>query len=144
MPKIALNNDNIDSSTANNHIQYEKWEYQYTDENGNPIYGWNYNYYTDATITGNTNSSVNNIYVNGKHLIVKGDTTTEKDTYTIPSGGQYVSGSHNTASGNIISGNPSAIYANGKLVCTIGSNVTTHAGTSTTISSAGSLNVYIN
>lgn len=159
MPKIALNNDNIAISTATNHIRYKKWEYQYTtptycsayDKDGNciswgggtEVYDWNY-YYTDATITGKVNSSVNNVYINGKPLIVKGDATTEKDTYNIPSGGQYVSGSHDIANGSITSGNSSRVYANGKLVCTIGSNVNTHAGTNTTISSPGSTNVYIN
>lgn len=159
MAKVSLNNDEIASSTATDHIKYKKWEYQYTtptycnayDNNGNciswgggdEVYDWNY-YYADATITGKINSTTSNVYVNGKHPIVKGDTTTEKDTYTLPSGGQYVSGSHDSADGSVVSGNSNAVYVNGKSMCMIGSNVKTHAGTDTKISSTGSANVYIN
>lgn len=143
MAKVSLNGDSINNSTVRNHIYYKKWEYQYTDSYGNAIYDWN-PYYADATVKGNVKSSVTNVKINGVSPIVKGDVTTENDTYDLPSGGVYVSGSHTNASGSVNTGNQSNVYVNGKSLAIIGSNVTTHAGTSTTISSVGSSNVYIN
>lgn len=158
MTKIALDNSTINQSTANNHITYELYERTGTtptycnrwDEEGycigwgggDPIYSW-VRYTTSARVNGNTVGSVINVKIEGKAPIAQGDRTRESDTYTLPSGGRYVSGQHTNASGSVTSGNNNNVYINGKSVAIIGSSVQTHANTSSTIANNGSNTVNI-
>ncbi|QJI52481.1 hypothetical protein [Psychrobacillus phage Perkons] len=149
MSKITLDNATITESTIGDHINYTKREivgYDPTycnawDERGNcigtgggdPIYG-NVPYKTSAKINGTITATVTNVKINGKSPIVVGDKTNESDSYTIPTGGTYTSGSHTgVTTGSVTVGNAKNVYVNGKSVAIGGSTVTTHAGTSATI-----------
>ncbi|OXS74466.1 hypothetical protein B1B04_09215 [Lysinibacillus sp. KCTC 33748] len=79
----------------------------------------------------------------GKAPIVQGDKTTENDSYSLPSGGVYVSGSHTNAQGSVTVGNSNNVFINGKSVATDNSTVTTHAGTSSKINGGASSTVTI-
>lgn len=143
MAKVALNDSNISQSTISNHIYYRRWEQTGTDWEGYPTYGYRY-YYTSAIINGATESSVSNVMIEGKRPVVQGDNTIENDSYSLPSGGEYVSGSHNNVrNGRVNSGNNKNVFINGKSVAIIGSNVQTHANTNTTIRDNGSTTVNI-
>lgn len=152
MANIALKDSTVADSTVNNHITYRVYEQTgtgggYTDAWGNyvppyPINDW-VEYTTSATIKGKTVSTVTNVTIQGKAPIVQGDKTTENDSYTLPSGGAYVSGSHNNAQGSVIIGNSRNVFINGKSVAIAGSTVTTHAGTSTKINGEVSSTVTI-
>lgn len=109
---------------------------------GNPIYEW-VRYTTSARVDGVAVGSVSNVRIEGKPPIVQGDKTKENDTYTLPSGGRYVSGQHTNASGSISSGNNKNVFINGKSVAIIGGSVQTHASTSATIRDNGSSTVNI-
>lgn len=130
MAKIGLEGSAISDTIASNHIYYQIWNpYKYgTDEWGNGIGGYDYGY-TSATVKGTAKSTVTNVKINGKSPIVVGDRTTENDTYSLPSGASYVSGSHTNAQGTVTVGNAKNVKANGKLIAVGGSSsVTTHAG----------------
>jgi len=158
MAQIALKDATIADSTAPNHITYSTQEYQGEsapycvawDMYGqciqyrtDPVYG-SVNKTTSATVKGKTATpTVTNVTIQGKAPIVQGDKTTENDTYTLPSGGVYVSGSHSNGQGTVSNGNNKNVYVNGKLLAVVGSNVTTHAGTTTTINGGGSSTVSI-
>lgn len=158
MAKIALDGSNINQTTASGHIRYEMYEQTGTsptfcnrwdeDDNcigwggGNPIYSW-VSYTTSAKVDGTAVGNVSNVRIEGKAPIVQGDKTKESDSYTLPSGGRYISGNHTNVSGSVTSGNSSNVYVNGKSVAIIGSNVSTHASTSTTIKDNGSTTVNI-
>lgn len=77
------------------------------------------------------------MFIRGKAVALQGDTTTENDTYSLPSGGEYVGGAHNGASGSVTSGS-SKMFLGGRPVAMVTSSVRTHAGTNTTISSGDS------
>lgn len=152
MAKIALDGANIVQVSIPNHIQYRKWEYQYTnpsycngwDSNGNcvswaggnAVYDWNY-YYTSAQVNGKCKAATTNVLIEGKSPILQSDSVTENDTYTIPSGGSYVSGAHTNAVGSVSVGNANNVFINGKSVAINGSATKTHASTNTTISTTG-------
>lgn len=159
MAKIALNNANINQAVAPNHINYRKWEYSGSnnptypiawDTNGNPIawgggdpiYRWN-SYQTFANINGTVKATVTNVKIQGSAPIVVGDSTTESDSYTIPSGGEYVSGSHAGATGKVTVGNSRNVFANGKSIAIGGSALNTHAGVPSTIKDGLSTTVNI-
>jgi len=158
MAKIALAGATIAQSTASGHITYQKWEIVgygdppciSWDEDGNcdgygsppPKYDW-VRYTTDARINGTVKASVTNVAIQGKAPIVMGDSTTENDSYTLPSGGVYVSGQHTGATGSVTAGNSKNVYANGKLIAISGAAVQTHAGTSSTINGGVSSSVDI-
>lgn len=152
MAKIALSNATISNTTASGHITYKKYVQTGTggggvDSEGNsiptyPIYGW-VNYTTSATVSGNAVATVSNVKIQGVAPIVKGDRTTEKDTYTLPSGGVYVSGAHTSAQGSVTSGNSRNVFINGKSVAISGSSVSTHTGSSSTINGGTSSTVNI-
>lgn len=159
MAQVALDNATIANSTASNHITYRKWEQVGTTSvycetydtdgttclsyaGGDPIYGW-VTYTTNATVTGVVDSSVTNVRINGVAPIINGDNTIETDTYSIPSG-EYVSGAHsNSTSGSVTSGNGNNVFFNGVSASVIGSTITTHASTNSTINGGGSTNVFI-
>lgn len=147
MASVALDDATVANSTSTGHITYRKWEYQYTtpiqyDGEGNPvgggedIYDWNY-YTTDATVTGKCNASSNSVYIDGKNAVLNGDTTTETDQYTVPSG-EYYSGAHSSISGSVTSGNSKNVFIGGRSVSINGSTVSTHAPTATTINQGNS------
>ncbi|MFJ3387492.1 hypothetical protein [Lysinibacillus sp. NPDC086135] len=157
MANIALQDATIAESTANDHITYSIEEYQgktpdycvtwnqfgqCIDWDSKPIYK-DVNKQTSATVKGKAVSTVTNVTIQGKAPIVQGDKTTENDTYNIPSGGTYVSGSHNNAQGTVTVGNSRNVFINGKSVAIDGSTVTTHAGTSSKINGGTSSTVTI-
>lgn len=152
MAKVALHDSTISETTAPDHISYEKYEQVDTggggsDSDGNPIpsypiYDW-VDYKTSATVKGKAVATVTNVNINGKAPVVMGDRTTEEDTYTLPSGGVYVSGAHSGDQGSVTVGNSSNVFINGKSVATNGSRVTTHAGGSSTINGGSSSTVNI-
>lgn len=140
MGAIARNGDEINSSTASDHIRTRKWISSPTEENPDDGY---YDYrYISATVTGNIQSTSGSVYANGILVSTKGDATNESDSYSLPSGYSYVSGSHSNTTGSI-SGSSSTVYIGGKPVARKGDSVTTHAGHSTTIN-GGSPNVFAN
>jgi len=157
MAKIALSGATISQTSASNHINYTVNEIVgYTPEycngwdddgycnswgGGNPI-RQDVPYTTSATINGTIAATVTNVKIQGKSPIVVGDKTTETDTYSLPSGGKYVSGAHSSASGSVIVGNTKNVFVNGKLAVLSGGSVTTHAGTSSTVS--GGLSTTVN
>lgn len=137
MAKIALNGTSISSSTASGHIDIRRWVPPTYDSEGNQTGGGYYIYSTtSATITGTANSSVSNVRIEDKTPITQGDSTTEKDSYSVPSGWSYYGGAHSGATGIVTGGNSSNVYVNGKSVAIVGSSVRTHANTNTTISSS--------
>lgn len=157
MAKIALKDATIADSTAPDHITYSVEEYQgQTPEycvawnefgqciryDSDPIYA-PVNKTTTATIKGKAVSTVTNVTIQGKAPIVQGDKTTENDTYSIPSGGSYVSGSHTNAQGSVTVGNSYNVFINGKSVAIENSTVTTHASTSSKINGGVSSTVTI-
>lgn len=152
MAKIALADSTISETTASNHIKYEKYEQVGTGGGGNdaygnpippyPIYDW-VKYDTSATVKGKAVATVTNVNINGKAPVVMGDRTTEEDTYTLPSGGSYVSGAHTSGQGSVTVGNSRNVFINGKSVAINGSRVTTHAGGSSTINGGLSSTVNI-
>ena len=158
MAKIALDGATMAQSTIPNHISYRKWEQTGTSppycsggyidgvcqgwSGGDPIYDWVY-YQTNAIVNGTVTASVTNVKVNGKSPIVVGDKTKESDTYSLPSGGVYVSGQHTNVAGSVTVGNNKNVFINGKLAVLNGAQVTTHAGTNTTINGGVSTTVDI-
>ena len=157
MARIALNDATIADSTANDHITYSVEEYQGESApycvlwdnfgnciryNSDPIYS-PVDKKTSATIKGKTVSTVTNVTIQGKAPIVQGDRTTENDSYNIPSGGTYVSGSHTSAQGSVTVGNSNNVYINGKSVAIENSTITTHARTSSKINGGTSSTVTI-
>lgn len=151
MARVALDGTTFQQSVASNHIQYRVWTYQYTtptycngwDEDGNcnswgggvAVWDWEY-YWTSARINGTAKASVSNVRVQGQRPIVNGDSTTETDSYTIPSG-EYYSGAHSNVAGSVTSGNSRSVFINGKSVAVNGSNVRTHANTNTPLTTSG-------
>lgn len=158
MANAALDGSNINQSTASGHITYEIRERTGTsptycnswDDEGNcvgwgggdAIYEW-VRYTTSSRVDGIAVGSVSNVKIEGKAPIVAGDKTKEDDSYTLPSGGRYVSGNHTGAQGSVTSGNNSNVFINGKSAAIIGSPIRTHASTSTTIKDNGSSTVNI-
>lgn len=141
MAKIGLEDSKISETSVPNHITYKRYEQTGStpnyDEFGNyigstPSYGY-VNYQTNATVKGTAKSTVTNVKIQNKSPIVVGDRTTETDTYTLPSGGIYVSGAHTNGQGTVTVGNAKNVKANGKLIAISGSSVTTHAGTTAQI-----------
>ncbi|MGG0667639.1 hypothetical protein ABE073_03830 [Lederbergia citrisecunda] len=158
MAKIALSGATIAESTVSDHITYQKYEIVgygqppcvswdedgYCSDYGSPppIYDW-VRYTTSAKISGSVAATVQNVKIEGKAPIVVGDKTRENDSYTLPSGGVYVSGQHTGAAGSVTVGNANNVYVNGKLVALNGASVNTHAGTNTTINGGASTTVNI-
>ncbi|MEQ6356557.1 hypothetical protein ABNX05_18195 [Lysinibacillus sp. M3] len=157
MAKIALNDSTITDTTASDHITYKVYEYQgqtpdycvswdnegyCTRWDSDDIYEW-VDHTTSATVKGKAVSTVTNVTIQGKAPIVQGDKTAENDSYNLPSGGVYVSGSHTSAQGSVTVGNSNNVFINGKSVATDSSTVTTHAGTSSKINGGTSSTVTI-
>lgn len=157
MAKIALDGATITQTSSSGHITYRSYDYiresapycTRWDEDGDctstttdPIYEW-VNHTTSANINGTVTPTVTNVKINGKAPIVLGDKTKETDTYSLPSGGVYVSGQHTNAAGTVTVGNAKNVFINGKLVAIANAAVTTHAGTSSTIKDGLSTTVNI-
>jgi len=158
MAGVALNNSTFNQSVAAGHVTYERWEFtgSYTPTypidydgdgipdgwgGGDPIYDW-IPHATDARINGVCIASPSNVYVNGFNPVLQGDATNEIDSYDPPSGTVRNIVAHSGANGSVSAGNNRNVYISGKLVAVNGSNVTTHAGTTTTVNQ-GSSNVFI-
>lgn len=155
MAYIALNNAAIQQSTKSNHVTYTE-RYQSgercaaRDEDGNclrwePVYS-NATHNSNAKITGKVSSPNNKMFVNSVPVACIGDPTQEQwiadPTPYSHYGGSITSispGTSGSGKGTIATGNSKKVYLNGKLVAVQGSTVTTHLGTSTTISEGNSL-----
>lgn len=164
MAGVAYNGSTIAESIKSSYVSYTeqvwnpfKYYHPQTcyDEEGNPYDcsyyegGYdNYNWNTDARINGSIISS-SNVYVNGKPVVTQSSQTDEDwvaDPMPYPhNGGSIINispGTSGSGTGTVSIGNSSNVYVNGKSVAQIGSEVTTHLGTTTTITS-GSNNVFI-
>lgn len=95
-----------------------------------------------ANIEGEINDGSSNVFIEGKAVAFNGSKTNEKDSYSLPSGWSYVSGSHSSANGSVTKGS-TTVFANGKAIARKGDEVTTHANSKTTINE-GSTTVFAN
>lgn len=157
MPAISTNTSKVTDSSKQNHVSYvERYISGYggggTDENGNPIPSYpiydNATWYSDAKITNSTVQSSGNVYANNKAVSTQGNQTQENwqaDPAPYPhNGGTIISispGTSGSGSGTVGSGSGN-IFINGKKVASVGTSVTTHLGTSTTIEN-GESNIII-
>ncbi|MGE7092058.1 PAAR domain-containing protein [Lysinibacillus sp. NPDC048646] len=159
MPEVSVKGNKIQNSTATGHIKVKKPN-EYTCEagymngefysgywSGGICYGVltppssSHSYdYISATIEGQINEGSSNVFVNGKEAVYSGAKTSEKDTYSVPSGWSYDSGSHTSATGSVTGGS-STVFVNGKPLARKSDKVTTHGGSTPTISE-GSSNVF--
>ena len=143
MAKVALDGCNFVESTAPGHIQTERWQkvgnYPGSwDEDGgyipgDPKYDWVGGYSVAAKINGTVKATTTNVFANGKKVVRQTDPTTETDTYSLGSNERYASGAHTNAQGTVSQGNSRNVYINGQLVALQGSQVRTHANTTTTV-----------
>lgn len=145
MGKVAYKGGSVNSVTASGHIDRKYWNSSYC--SGGYIdgvcQGWSGGYYSygtsNATVNGDIKNGSSNVYVNGNSVARNGDSVTETDTFSLPSGWSQ-DGSHSGGTGQISSG-VSSVYANGSKLAIVGTSVATHASVSTTIKD-GSSNVY--
>lgn len=143
MAKVALDGCNFVESTAPSHIQTERWQKvgnhppTINDDGsitpGDPIYDWVGGYSVAAKINGTVKATTTNVFANGKKVAKQTDPTTEKDTYSLGSNERYKSGAHTNAQGTVSQGNSRNVYVNGQPVAIQGSQVKTHANTTTTV-----------
>lgn len=141
MPGVAINGSQIQQVTAPNHVSYKIWDpCLYKDSEGNCVGGYR-NYTTSATIRGTVIADSQKVYVNNNKIALIDNYTQETETYSVPPDAEQIS-SDGGGYGRITTGNTRKVYANNKLVATIGCEVTTHAGVKTTILT-GSSNVII-
>ena len=143
MAKVALDGCNFVESTAPGHIQTERYvrDGNYPgswDEYGNyypgaPRYTWKGGYSVAAKINGTVKATTTNVFANGKKVTKQTDPTTEKDTYSLGSNERYKSGAHSSAQGTVSQGNSRNVYINEQPVAIQGSQVKTHANTTTTV-----------
>lgn len=162
MPGVALNGASVESSVKSGHVTYEIWRYYPYECLGRDDYGnclfpiparWEYAGMgsTNARITtAPIQASTSGVYINGKTVVVVGDQATESwvadppvpsDTSTT----QYRNirpGRSGSGTASVTFGNSKNVFINGKSVATIGSEVTTHLGNTTRITT-GSSNVFI-
>lgn len=155
MAYIALNNAAVQDSTKSNHVSYvERYKSgercTNRDQDGHctnweDVYS-NATHNSNAKITGKVSSPSNKMFVNGVPVACMGDPTQEQwvadPTPYAHNGGSIISispGTSGSGQGSITTGNSKKVYLNGKLVAVQGSTVTTHLGTSTTISEGNSL-----
>lgn len=139
MANIALDGTNITESTASGHISTEYYDVVgYTgggvDANGvpyppSPVYGWVAGSPISATITGTATATNRKVLIEGVIPLTVGDKTVESDSYTTGANERYAGGQHTSANGSVTTGNSRNVYINGKLIATVGSSVTTHAST---------------
>lgn len=156
--KIVLDGAALSPSTISNHITYRSYDYKgqgasYCNRwnelgecigtTSDPIYEWT-NHTTSAVVNGTVKSSVTNVKIEGKSPVVLGSSTSETDSYSLPSGGVYVSGQHtNSTSGAVTKGNASNVYVNGKLLATSDASIVNHGGVGASVSSGFSSSVNI-
>lgn len=135
MAKVAVNGNTTNPSYASGHVKMRRWIS--TEEGGYYQYST-----TGATIKGTINAkSQSFVKISGSNVAVKGDSVSEQDSYSIPSGWSGY-GNHSTGTGKVTGGS-SFVFINGTGVASTGSSVQTHASTTTTINS-GSDFVFIN
>lgn len=147
MASMSKHGSKIAQSTAPGHVQIRRWVESYCnswDEEGNCNgYGGGYYDYStaSATINGVADKPSGNVYVNGVPVAVQNTPTKETEVHSIHSGWEAY-GQHYNGTGKIMSGNNNNVYANNISIAIVGSQVRTHAGNNTTIST-GSNNVFI-
>lgn len=142
MSGVALNGASTTEVTVSGHINIRRYVVTGYDPFGNPYYGWSYST-TSARVSGECNATPSNVFINSSNPIRNGDTVSETDNYTVPSGYEYYSGAHTNAQGSVTSGNANNVFIGGVSVATIGSRTRTHTNTNTTIANGGSNNVFI-
>lgn len=132
----SRNGDAFNEGTISNHIEIKKWNSG--TENSSGYYSYDN---SDAKVNGTIKRASGTVYINNKLACSKSDSTTETDTYTLPSGWSYDGGQHTNASGTI-SGGSSTVFINNSPLARVDDSITTHANTNTTIKD-GSTNVYV-
>ena len=147
MTGVAYKGSTIQESNKIGHVSYVERYVTGYDEFGNPQYN-TATHSTGAKINGTVNST-STVYVNGQPIASVSSPTQEQwvaDPSPSPKlGGSIISispGTSGSGTGSVSSGS-SKVFVGGKAVASIGKNVTTHLGTSTTITS-GSSNVFVN
>lgn len=157
MPEVATTGSPIKQSTKSNHVSYTEryqsgshcvdWDDEGRCNSREPDYS-TANYNSNAKITGTINGS-HNVFVNGKSVVTVGDPTQEQwvaDPSPYPNNeGSIIStspGTSGSGQGSVTVGSPN-VFVNGKALAYNGSSVSTHLGTTSSISS-GSSNVIVN
>ncbi|PYY28385.1 hypothetical protein [Paenibacillus illinoisensis] len=157
MAGAAYNGSTIQQSNKSGHVSYvERYQSGSTcsswDINGNctgysPVYS-TATHSTGARITGAVQPT-STVYVNGQPLGFVSSPTQEQWVADPPPspqmGGTIISISPGTSGNGVgqVSSGSSGVFVGGKAIASIGGTVTTHLGTSTTITS-GSSNVFVN
>ncbi|MCP1185112.1 hypothetical protein [Paenibacillus sp. 1781tsa1] len=157
MTGVAIKGSTIQESNKSGHVSYvERYpsgsECSSWDQFGNCTgYDTVYDtttHTTGAKITGTVNSS-STVYINGQPIASISSPTQEQwvaDPSPSPKlGGSIISispGTSGSGSGQVSTGS-STVFTEGKAVSSISKNVTTHLGTTTTITS-GTSNVFVN
>lgn len=164
MAGVAYNGSLIADSTKAGHVTYDVYTWQQTGETcvatdpetgactqWEPVFGWVY-VRTDSTgakISG-TVSSISTVKVNGNSIAYVGSITNETWVADPPvpsntSTTEYrniLPGTSGSGNGSVTGGNLNNVNTGGQSVANIGSQVTTHLSTLTTIAS-GSSNVLV-
>lgn len=147
MTGVAYKGSTIADSNKSGHVSYVERYISGYDSEGRPQYD-TANHATGAKITGTVNST-STVYVNGQPVASVSSPTQEQwvaDPSPSPKlGGSIISispGTSGSGSGQVSTGS-STVFVGGKAVSSIGKNVNTHLGTTTTITS-GSSNVFVN
>lgn len=162
MAGVAYNGSSVAQSTKGGHVTYsieryvERYCIGWDTETGN-CNDWGGGYWTgagsgstNAQITSSGVSSSSTVYANNSAIAVVGDKSNESwiASPSVPSSNsstRYVNispGTSGSGQGTVSVGS-STVFVGGKAVASIGSTVTTHLGTSTSITS-GSSNVFVN
>lgn len=147
MAGIAYKGSTIQESNKSGHVSFVERYVSGYDNEGRPQYSTT-THTTGAKITGTVNST-STVYVNGQPIASVSSPTQEQwvaDPSPAPRlGGSIISispGTSGSGSGQVSTGS-STVFIGGKAVSSIGKNVNTHLGTTTTITS-GSSNVFVN
>lgn len=150
MSKIALNGSKINQSTRSNYVSYtqevyDPWKYPpATDpETGLPIGdytgGWDfYSRNANAIIDGVLSSS-SHLKINGVSVAINSDSTNETwvNSGLDPIATNVSPAKHGSGSGKVGNSN-SRVKINGVSIALVGTSVTTHLSTSTTIADGAS------
>ncbi|OME53968.1 hypothetical protein BSK59_15415 [Paenibacillus odorifer] len=155
MAGVAFNGSSVSQSTKNGHVTYdiEDWVPPWSNSGGSGGGYWTGagSGSTNALITANgVTASSPNVFVNGKAIATVGDSVDESwiANPSVPSNTgntRYTNISPSksgSGKGSVLSGS-SSVFANGKAISFVGSNVKSHLDTESEITS-GSSDVFVN
>ncbi|MGV2886796.1 hypothetical protein [Paenibacillus taichungensis] len=150
MAGVAYNGSSVAQSTKGGHVTYNIERYSPPTEDQSGYWYGAGSGSTNAQISSSGVSSSSTVYVNSKAVTTVGDRDSETwvASPSVPSSSgstRYVDispGTSGSGQGTVSTGS-STVFVSGKAVASIGSTITTHLGTTTTITS-GSSNVFVN